>query len=159
MGLLIMRTYTDEQFKEAVINSTSIRQVLIKLKLSPEGGSYRVFHKLIKTLDIDISHFKGAGWAQGVSLQPKRKIEIYLSNTQPITSHKLRIRLIKEGLLPPVCSGCCLTQWMCYPIPLELDHIDGNHYNNEFTNLRLLCPNCHAQTPTHAGKNKGKSTY
>jgi len=36
---------------------------------------------------------------------------------------------------------------------LDLDHIDGNRENNLDENLRLLCPTCHAQTPTYKGKN------
>lgn len=45
--------------------------------------------------------------------------------------------------------------WMSQKIPLELDHIDGHPDHNLKENLRLLCPNCHSQTPTHAGKNVG----
>ena len=39
--------------------------------------------------------------------------------------------------------------------PLELDHTDGNPLNNQLDNLRLICPNCHAQTETYKGKNMG----
>jgi hypothetical protein len=45
---------------------------------------------------------------------------------------------------------------MSQPIPLELDHIDGDAGNNNYDNLRVLCPNCHALTPTFKAKNKGK---
>lgn len=37
-----------------------------------------------------------------------------------------------------------------------MDHIDGNTENNDKSNLRLLCCNCHALTPTYKGKNIGK---
>jgi len=40
------------------------------------------------------------------------------------------------------------------PIPLELDHIDGCRSNNQLQNLRLLCPNCHALTPTYRSKRR-----
>lgn len=54
-----------------------------------------------------------------------------------------------------LCSICNNEEWMDKPIPLELDHIDGDHTNNERDNLRLICPNCHAQTKTYKGRNKG----
>lgn len=41
---------------------------------------------------------------------------------------------------------------------LELDHIDGDCQNNTFSNLRVLCPNCHALTPSYRARNKGNST-
>jgi hypothetical protein len=53
------------------------------------------------------------------------------------------------------CERCMGSQWMGQNIPLELDHADGNAGNNKPNNIRLLCPNCHAQTPTAKGKNRG----
>ena len=55
------------------------------------------------------------------------------------------------------CCVCGLSEWMGKPIPIELDHVDGNSDNNTRTNLRLLCANCHAQTPTYRAKNKGRA--
>jgi hypothetical protein len=154
------KTYTDEQLIDAVKNSTSIRQVLIFLKLSPKGGgSCRSIGNNIKLLQLDISHFTGKGWSNGKLLSPKRPTEDYLSNKNKIHSFNLKNRLVKEGVFIWICTSCKQTEWMDHPIPLELDHIDGNHYNNNLNNLRLLCPNCHAMTPTHAGKNKGKAKY
>lgn len=40
-------------------------------------------------------------------------------------------------------------------VPLDIDHIDGNHKNNTENNLRLLCPNCHALTTNFKNLNKG----
>jgi 5-methylcytosine-specific restriction endonuclease McrA len=46
-----------------------------------------------------------------------------------------------------------MTEWLGQPIPLEIDHIDGDSTNNSLDNFRILCPNCHAQTPTYRGLN------
>lgn len=54
------------------------------------------------------------------------------------------------------CQVCNLTSWLDREIPIELDHIDGNPENSTKENLRLICPNCHAQTETYRGKNMGK---
>lgn len=54
------------------------------------------------------------------------------------------------------CMLCKRKRWMGKPIPLQVDHKDGNSENDKPDNLRNLCPNCHAQTDTYCGKNKGK---
>jgi hypothetical protein len=48
-----------------------------------------------------------------------------------------------------ICEICRFTEWLGVPIPLHVDHIDGNHLNKNRNNFRLLCPNCHALTPTY----------
>ena len=53
------------------------------------------------------------------------------------------------------CSICGLTEWMGQPIPLVVDHIDGNPTNHAITNFRLVCGNCDMQLPTYKAKNKG----
>lgn len=40
------------------------------------------------------------------------------------------------------------------PLILQVDHIDGDNKNQERTNLRFLCPNCHTQTDTFGSRNK-----
>lgn len=68
---------------------------------------------------------------------------------------------VKEYLLyhhGNVCSGCDITSWQGKELKMDLDHIDGNPDNNTLENCRLLCPNCHRQTPTYKGGNsKGKN--
>jgi HNH endonuclease len=41
-------------------------------------------------------------------------------------------------------------------VPIEVEHIDGNWRNNRLDNVTLLCPNCHALTPTFRGLNRGR---
>ena len=46
--------------------------------------------------------------------------------------------------------------WMGSPLTLAVDHIDGDFHNNEPSNVRFLCPNCHSQTENFAGRSKNK---
>jgi len=149
--------YTIEQFKLAVLASRSIRQVLNKLGLKPAGGNYSTFHKLVAKNNIDISHLKKQGWNKGMLFGPKRPIKDYLSNKHGIQSNALKKRLIREGIFQHKCSTCKGTEWLGNPIPIELDHINGNSSDNSLDNLRILCPNCHALTPTYRGKNKSRA--
>jgi predicted nucleic acid-binding Zn ribbon protein len=52
-------------------------------------------------------------------------------------------------------SSDCGWDWT-KPCTIELEHKDGNHLNNRPENLMLICPNCHSNTVTYKGKNRGK---
>ena len=79
-----------------------------------------------------------------------------------LEGEKTTPRLLKRALLEEkdhACWKCGIKDWNDRPAPLELEHIDGNSSNNDFKNLEILCCNCHAQTPTYKGKNKGNGRY
>lgn len=57
------------------------------------------------------------------------------------------------------CLVCGNDQWMGKPIPLMLDHIDGNGYNWIVENLRMICGNCNMQTKTYKGRNRSNGRY
>jgi len=146
--------YSDAEFVDAVKTSNSIREALIKLNLKAAGGNYQCFHKRAKELNISIDHFTDPKvWNKNKKFGPKRSLEEYL-NGVPIQSHKLKLRLISEGIKIHRCECCGITEWRGQPTPIELDHINGINYDNRLENLRLLCPNCHAQTSTYRGRNK-----
>lgn len=147
--------YTEEEFIDAVKSSTSIRQVLNKLGLKEAGGNYSITKTRIKNLELDTSHFRGQAWNKGKKLGPKKPIEelLVIDRKHPYQSFKLKNRLLQEGIKTHQCESCGITEWMGKPAPLELDHINGINYDNRLENLRLLCPNCHAQTDTYRGKN------
>jgi len=54
-----LHKYTEEQLREAVKLSTSMRQVLLMLEVAPYGGNYDVLRKAIRYFNLDISHFTG----------------------------------------------------------------------------------------------------
>jgi len=155
-----LHKYTIEELREAVRTSGSIRQVLKKLNVKAAGGNYATFKKAVEHFDIDTSHFHGKGWNRGdhSSLLKKarnvRTLDELLDKDIYYSSDKLKKRLIKEGLKEHKCEQCGITEWNGQPAPIELDHINGVRTDNRLENLRVLCPNCHAQTKTYRGKNK-----
>ena len=154
--VLASRKYTRVELKEAIRASPSIAAALRKLGLVPKGGNYATLRRAIERLDLDVSHMTGQGGNKGKKFGPKRPISDYLSNRKEIQSYKLKNRLLLEGIMKPQCVKCRRITWNNRPIPLELDHRNGDNADNRLGNLRLLCPNCHAQTPTYRGKNMGK---
>jgi hypothetical protein len=152
-----LRKYTKEQLEQAVLTSVSLRQVLEKLNVKMAGGNYSTLKKAIKYYNLNTDHFTGMN-LKGRSLPPRRRpIKDYLTKESGVQSNKLRKYLLDENVFQHQCSSCNLTSWLDSKIPLELDHIDGDNMNNELSNLRLLCPNCHVLTPTYRGKNIRKT--
>lgn len=146
--------FSREVLVQAVRASTSTRQVLERLDVAPYGGNYEVLRRALTRFGIDTSHFKGRGWARGRVLSPRKPLSAYLHDASPIQSFKLKKRLLREGLLDAKCQRCGLEVWQGVPIPLELDHINGDNQDNRLENLRLLCPNCHALTPTYRSRRR-----
>lgn len=85
-----------------------------------------------------------------------RPLEEVLVGGSIVDTSDLCERLLREGVFAHRCARCELTTWLGGPIPLQLDHIDGDRTNNHLANLRLLCPTCHALTDTYCGQNVGR---
>lgn len=151
--------YTKEKFIDAVKSSFSVAQTLRKLGLKVTGANYKGFYLRVEALNIDTSHFTGRAHLKGKSHSWSPRIpidEILVENSSYISSNNLKKRLIKESLLLNRCHICGINSWLERPLVLHLDHINGKNRDNRLENLRLLCPNCHSQTPTYAGKSRKK---
>ena len=73
-----------------------------------------------------------------------------------VKSHILKIKLIRDGIKDNKCEICGVSIWRGVRLPLELHHKDGDHFNNDFNNLQILCPNCHSIQEGNSGANAGK---
>ena len=111
----------------------------------------------LKRLAIEYGCYKPNQSLKGVSKPIDPKIPLYeiLNGQHPhFQTFKLKNRMLKEGLVQNICSVCGISSWNGQILNMELDHIDGNRTNHKLENLRLLCPNCHAQTDTYRSKNR-----
>lgn len=152
-------SFIDNKLIEAVKSSYSVREVLKKLDLVPTGGNYKSFYHRVRRLNLDISHFTGQGHLSGKSHSWSLKIpleNILVENSTYTNNHDLKKRLLETNLVQYKCSICNISDWLGKNISLHLDHINGTNNDHRLENLRLLCPNCHSQTDTFAGKNKKK---
>lgn len=151
----------DAQLRVAVPGARSIAEVARRMSLDPTNGSvHRRLRDRITDLGLPVSGLAGQGWARGRERpdRPRTPLTEILVRDSPYRggSVRLRERLVAEGLREARCALCGVSRWLGRPAPLQLDHIDGDHRNNELVNLRILCPNCHAQTPTYCGRNIGR---
>ena len=143
--------FSDDQLQQFVQESRSFAQLLEKLGYTKESGTAQASVKeMLKIKQIDTSHFTGQGWNKN-----NYDYSRFQANTNLRSAHALPALVFLRGRK---CEKCGLTHWQGQEIPLQVHHIDGNHYNNVIDNLQILCPNCHAQTDTYAGKNKHRTS-
>lgn len=135
--------YTKELLEPIIKQCISWADVCRKLGVEPMTGAQCHIKKRAVDFEIDFSHFLGQAHNRGKQLKKKNALEYcYKGSTE--SSDRLKKKLIRDGLKEEKCEICGLSEWRGRPIVLELDHKDSDHFNNEFNNLQILCPNCHA---------------
>jgi hypothetical protein len=147
-----------DAFAQAVAESTSIAGVHRLLDVTVSGWNYRRVHLQIARDKLDISHWLGQAHRRGVSSPVKEGMPldaILVERSNYADTGRLKRRLIRAQLLRDVCYECGISEWRGRTLVLHLDHINGIGDDHRLTNLRLLCPNCHSQTVTYCGRNRG----
>lgn len=147
-----MPAWDDDKLKASVKCNISVSGVLRDFGLSTGPGNFRSFHSAVRRLGLDTSHFLGR--SHGTSVVPKAKpVDYYLVDGSNIASSSLRRKLLRHKLIEEKCAECDLGPvWNGKPITLQLDHVNGDSFDNRLENLRLLCPNCHTQTDNFGSK-------
>ncbi|MFI5770124.1 HNH endonuclease [Streptomyces sp. NPDC051658] len=144
--------HQETRLREVVAESASMTDVLRRLGISPVGGNHTHISRRIAALGIDTSHFSTP------PRRPKGPRGNLLTLKSPLDGRtpgdRLRRELIRIGV-PEHCASCGTgTEWNNKPLRLEVDHMNGDWWDNRPGNLRLLCPNCHAVTDTYRGRKR-----
>lgn len=82
-----------------------------------------------------------------------KALPLELMIQQKMQRGSIKRRLLELRLLPEGCSRCGILEWRGKGISIHIDHINGVKDDWRLENLRMLCPNCHSQTPTFSGRN------
>lgn len=126
------RKYTQQQFEQAWQQAETLHEVTQLLGF--KTVSKNLYTTLRKT---------------ATTLQLKDKFDAYDNVSDPPKPSKSTLTAILEkGDTKYCCKICGIDTWLGLPLSLHVDHIDGDHTNNNIENLRYLCPNCHTQTKT-----------
>lgn len=80
-----------------------------------------------------------------------------LLTTTPRSRNNIKQRLIAAGIKANRCEDCGIGEWRGSALSLSLHHVNGDRHDNRLENLRLLCPNCHSQTPTWCNRKRDAS--
>lgn len=142
--------------REIVEKSSSFNAILKFFGIDNRSASYHALKRRLNQDNISFDHINtGLSSNKGRKFLGRKKIplkDILIENSLCSRSW-LKTRLLKESLLINKCSKCSLgPEWNGEKLSLQIDHINGVSNDNRIENLRILCPNCHSQTDSFAGR-------
>jgi hypothetical protein len=137
-----------EDLPAAVQQSKSWTELCGFLDLRPSSTESLKWR--IKELGLNTDHFTSE-WGHHHKLADDA---VFCENSHHMWAAKQRF--YKQT--PEVCMLCGQGPiWNGKPLRFQIDHENGDSRDCRRENLRKICPNCHTQTDTYAGRNNVKT--
>lgn len=138
-------------------NCDSISDALRFLGLNPNSGMRKKYKSVCVGFGIPVPEYDYKSAKHSLKASTADPSKIFVRGSIEISGTRLKKYMIRFHNIDDTCVVCGLgPTWNGSPLVLQVDHIDGDRLNNVITNLRILCPNCHTQTPTFGNK-RGKT--
>lgn len=155
--------YNKEDLEKIISQSYCLHDIIKILGIGHGTNSYKHLRELIKKFDINTSHFlsqsdlrKRNGGKNKFLTDYDNNLDSYFISSSNRHNRTTKNILFRNNLKENKCEYCEQGPiWKNKPLTLILDHINGINTDNRLENLRILCPNCNAQLPTHCSKNRG----
>lgn len=149
------RSLSREHLAAAARISSNTADFARRLGYNRSGGNYRFLRDRAEGYGIDLDAvFSGKARGRGSKLKPD-DIGAIFRERSTIDRGTAKRLLVEWGLKEYRCQRCDNGgEWNGMDLTLQLEHDNGIHDDYRLENLKFLCPNCHSQTPTYAGKNR-----
>lgn len=146
-----------EDLVQMTRESSSLSEIARKVGYKRPYSFNGLVKKRLLEEGIDMSHIPMGLQSCNAKLAESRRqrartkescLQDILIEDSPFTRASIRGYVKRYDIIPYQCECGNTGTWRDKPITLELHHCNGNTKDNRPSNLRFVCPNCHAQEPT-----------
>lgn len=117
----VYSAYTVEELKEVIGCCSSIADITESLRI------HRSYHKYIKEF-INIHKLSTTHFIKKTHPSIENQL---IKNSRLSSSSRIKKHLLKNNLVKDECAVCKIPpMWNNKPLTLQLDHINGDHFNN-----------------------------
>lgn len=150
----------EKLLREAIKQCKSQSEILEYMGLRSAGGNFTTLKKYAKLYNLELP---SPDYSERIEKLVKHNTysneKVFTKNSTYTSGQKIKKRLLDMGWKDE-CALCGIgSEWNGKPLTLQIEHKDGDHSNNELSNLEILCPNCHSQTDTYSGRSSRTNYY